>query len=123
MTNVPLGNNNVRTICYIAGSDNGGTLDTSYSQKSFFYNMIGAMTITGARCQVDGATSATIQVFKNNLGTAITASTVCSTAPPSWTTPTLSSTALAVNESLDLSITAVSGTPHRLTVCLAATVN
>ena len=98
-------------------------LDTSYSQKSFFNNMIGDMTITGAKCQVDAATSATVVVYKNNLGTAMTTSTACSAAPGSWTTLPVSTSALALTDSLDLSITAVSGTPHRLTVCLSATVN
>jgi hypothetical protein len=116
---------NTRTICYVAGADNNTTaLDSTFSQKSFFDNLIGTMTITAARCQVD-AGSATLQVFKNNLGTAITsAATACTSTPGSaFQTLTLNGTpSLALNDTLDLSITAAT-TAKRLTVCVAGTVN
>jgi hypothetical protein len=114
-----------RTICYIAGSDNNSApIDTTYSQKSFFNNMIGSMTVTAASCQVD-AGSATLQVFKNNLGTAITgAATACNSTPGSpFQALSLSGTpSLSLTDTLDLSITAAS-TAKRLTVCVAGTVD
>jgi hypothetical protein len=116
---------NTRTICYVAGADNNtSALDNTYTQKSYFDNLIGAMTITAARCQVD-AGSATLQVFKNNLGTAITgAATACTSTPGSaFQTLSLNGTpSLALNETLDLSITTAT-TAKRLTVCVAGTVN
>ena len=37
---------NTRAICYVAGADNNTTaLDSSFSEKSFFNNLIGAMTV------------------------------------------------------------------------------
>ncbi len=118
---------NTRTICYVAGADNNTTpLDTTFSQKGYFLDMIGNMTITAAKCQIDAGTSATMVVNKNTSGTitAVTQSTACS-ATSGWTTATLSGTpTLSVNvDQLDLSITAISGTVHRLTVCVAGTVN
>jgi hypothetical protein len=113
---------NTRTICYVAGSDNGTALDTTYSQKGFFNNMIGAMTVTAAKCQVDVAGSVTMSVMKNNNATAVTTSVACTSVPGSWQTLTVSSSALALGDELDLSITAAS-TSKRLTVCVAGTVN
>jgi hypothetical protein len=114
-----------RAICYVAGGDNNTTaLDTTFSQKGYFLNMIGAMTITAARCQVDSG-AATLVVNKNVSGTitAVTNSTSCSTAS-GWQTLTLNGTPslAALTDQLDLSIT---GTPtaKRLTVCAAGTVN
>jgi hypothetical protein len=120
--------NNARTICYVAGADNptAPVLSANDSQKSYFLDMIGNITITAAKCQIDAGTSATMVVNKNNSGTitAVTQSTACS-ATSGWTTANLSGTpTLSVNvDQLDLSITAISGTVHRLTVCVAGTVN
>jgi hypothetical protein len=111
-----------RTICYIAGSDGNSTgMDTTYSQKSYFLNMIGAMTVTSASCQVD-AGSVTMNVQKNNGASAVTSSTPCTQGPGGWQTLTVSGSALNLSDSLDLSITAVT-TTKRLTVCVAGTVN
>jgi len=125
--NSTIGNNNVRTICYVAGSDNGATLDTTYSQRSYFSNMIGAMIVTNYRCQVD-AGSVTATVNKTASGgstqTAIFSGITCSANPttsPYWNTGT-ASVALGLNDSLDLSITAAS-TSKRLTMCVTGTVN
>ena len=113
---------NTRTICYVAGADNNSSaLDTSFSQKSYFNNLIGAMTVTSATCQVD-AGSVTMAVQKNNTATAITASVLCNTGPGSWQALSISTSSLALNDSLDLNITAAS-TAKRLTVCVAGTVN
>jgi len=126
-----------RTICYIAGADASGsaTLGTSNSQESYFYNGIGAMTITGAVCQVNTASSSvTLNICKNGdaAGTGLIgsstcttgSSTACSATPGSWTTLPLSTvTAINLGDSLDLNITAVTGSPTRMTVCVSATVN
>jgi hypothetical protein len=116
--------NNTRAICYVAGADNNTTaLDSTFSQKGYFLNMIGNMTITAAKCQVDAGMAAMV-VNKNTSGsiTAVTSST-CNTAS-GWQALSLSGTpTLTVNiDQLDLSIT---GTPtaKRLTVCVAGTVN
>jgi hypothetical protein len=114
---------NTRAICYVAGADNSTApvLTTNDSQKSFFNNLIGAMTITSATCQVD-AGSVTMNVQKNNLASAITTSVACTSAPGTWQTLTVSGTSLGLGDSLDLSIAGVT-TAKRLTVCLAGTVN
>jgi len=114
--------NNTRSICYVAGADNNtSALDTTYTQKSFFNNLVGNMTVTAAKCQVD-AGSVTMNVQKNNLASAITSSVACTTTPGTWQNLTLSGTTLALGDSLDLSITAAS-TAKRLTVCVAGAVN
>jgi hypothetical protein len=114
-----------RTICYIAGSDNGSTMDPTYSQKSFFNNFVGSMTVNSATCQVDSG-SVTISILKNNSGTdAVTTTVACNTGLGNgWQTLTsvLSDKALALGDSLDLNITAVTSA-KRLTVCLGATMN
>jgi hypothetical protein len=114
-----------RAICYVAGADNNtSALDPTFSQKGYFLNMIGAITVTAARCQVDSGT-ATLVVNKDVSGTitAVTNSVACNTSF-GWQTLTLNSTpSLAANtDQLDLSIT---GTPtaKRLTICVAGTVN
>ncbi len=113
---------NTRAICYVAGSDgNTSALDTTFSQKSFFNNLIGAMTITSATCQVD-AGSVTMNVQKNNLASAITTNVGCTSTPGTWQALTVSGSSLALGDSLDLSITGVP-TAKRLTVCVAGTVN
>jgi hypothetical protein len=113
-----------RTICYVAGADNNSTaLDTTFSQKSFFANMVGPMTAvaTGLRCQTDAGT-ATIQINKNG-GAAGTLSNAlnCTT---SWgaNAGSFNATSIALNDVLDFSITATSGA-KRVTACLSATVN
>jgi trimeric autotransporter adhesin len=114
---------NTRAICYVAGADNasGSVLTTSDTQKSFFNNLIGNMTITSAKCQVD-AGSVTMNVQKNNLASAVTTSVACNSTPGTWQPLTVSGTSLALGDSLDLSISAVT-TARRLTVCVAGTVN
>jgi hypothetical protein len=114
---------NTRAICYVAGADNtsGSALTTSDSQKSFFNNLIGAMTITSAKCQVD-AGSVTMNVQKNNLASAVTTSVACTSTPGTWQTLSVSGASLALGDSLDLSISAAT-TARRLTVCVAGTVN
>jgi len=114
---------NTRTICYVAGADNstGAALTTNDTQKSFFNNMIGNMTITAAKCQVD-AGSVTMNVQKNNLVSAVTTSVACTSTPGTWQSLTVSGSSLALGDSLDLSITAAT-TAKRLTVCVAGTVN
>jgi hypothetical protein len=111
-----------RAICYISGGDSGAGLGTSDSQKGFFNNLIGGMTVTAATCQVDSGT-VSVQVFKNGGATGVTNAITCSATPGSaWSTGTINTAALASGDSLDLAIT---GTPtaKRVTVCLAATIN
>ncbi len=113
----------------MAGSDNNSvTLDGTFSQKSFFVNMIGAMTAVttpglsnGFRCQTDAGT-ATVQINKNGTTGNLSGTLVCTTSmganlPTGWTTPTID-----LNEVLDFRITAFDGTAKRVTVCIATMV-
>jgi hypothetical protein len=113
----------------VAGSDNNsGALDTTYSEKSFFVNLIGNMTaITspslkdGFRCQTDAGT-ATVQINKNGAGAGSLSGTLaCTTAMGANTPGAWSSTAIALDDVLDFSITATSGA-KRVTVCIGTTV-
>jgi hypothetical protein len=63
-----------------------------------------------------------MQLFKNNLGTAVTGSVACTAVPGAWQSLSLSTTSLALNDSFDLSITAVT-TSKRMTVCVASSIN
>jgi hypothetical protein len=112
-----------RAICYVAGADNptAPVLTANDTQKSYFNNLISAMTITSATCQVD-AGSVTMNIQKNNLASAITSSVACTSTPGTWQSLTVSGSSLALGDSLDLSITAAT-TAKRLTVCVAGTVN
>ncbi len=126
--NARIGNNNVRTICYVAGSESSGapTLATTDGEKSFFYNLTGAMTALtgkpGLTCQTNAGT-ATIQINKNGgVAGTLSPTLACTTGfgantPASWPV-----SAIAANDALDFSITAVSGAT-RITVCIGATVN
>ena len=115
-------NQTTRTICYVAGADNNATaLDTTFSQKSFFANLIGPMTAVNLRCQTDAGT-ATIQINKNGgaagtLSNTLTCTTTFGANAGSFNVPSI-----ALNDALDLSITTTTGA-KRVTACLSATVN
>ncbi len=111
-----------RNICYVAGSEATGspTLDASYSQKNFFYNLIGAMTPIKLACQTNAGT-ATVQVNKNG-GSGNLSNTLSCSSTWSNTGTFVSSPTIALNEVLDFALTIPSGAT-RVTVCLAATVN
>jgi hypothetical protein len=123
--NTAIGNNNKRTICYVAGSDNGGTLDTTYSQKSFFFNLIGNMTplpgSAGLTCQTNAGT-ATIQINKNGGAAGSLSPTLACTTAFNENTPGSWPYTIGANDELDFSIIATSGA-NRITVCIGATVN
>jgi hypothetical protein len=112
-----------RTICYIAGSDNTTTasvLTTSDSQKSFFVNMIGLMTATSWSCQTNSGT-ANVALTQNG-GTAFATAMAC--GPTVATNGVFTSSPLAANATVDFLINSiVSGSPTRITVCFAGTVN
>jgi hypothetical protein len=113
-----------RTICYVAGADNNATaLDNTFSQKSFFANMIGPITAVtnGLRCQTDAGT-ATIQINKNGGAAGTLSNTLACTTSWGANTGTFNSTSIALNDVLDFSITATSGA-KRVTACIAVTVN
>jgi hypothetical protein len=113
-----------RTICYIAGSDNTTTasvLTTNDSQKSFFMNLIGAMTATTWSCQTN---TGTVNVALNRNGATGNFSAANSACSTTTTTGTFVTSTLAANDTVDFLINSiVSGSPTRITVCFAGTVN
>jgi hypothetical protein len=110
-----------RTICYVAGSDNGAALDTTYSQKSFFVNMIGAMTATSWSCQTNTGTASVTLNRNGSTGNFATTITTCGTTLT--TSGTFGTTTLALNDTVDFLINSVTSSPARITVCFAAKVN
>jgi hypothetical protein len=115
---------NTRAICYVAGADNNtSALDNTFSQKSFFANMIGPMTAVagGLRCQTDAGT-ATVQINKNSGAAGSLSNTLACTTTWGANSGSFNVSSIAVNDVLDFSITATTGA-KRVTVCLSATVN
>ena len=111
----------------IAGADNAASsvlnpAANGDSQNSYYHNMIGPITLTGTNsvwCQANTGT-ATIQLVNNTgsvnlMGSALS----CTTAGANGN----SSTAIANGDSLNFSLTAITGAPTRVTVCFSATVN
>ena len=115
---------NTRTICYIAGTDNttnSPVLTTNDSQKSFFVNMIGALTATSWSCQTNTGTASI--TLNQNGGSGNFSATMASCGTTLATNGTFSAAALAANSTVDFLINSVTGTPTRVTVCFAGTVN
>jgi hypothetical protein len=118
--------NNVRSICYIAGADNTSApaLTVADSQNSFFVNMIGTLTITKIQCQVNSSTGG-ISLTDDTQGFPI-GGFACGVYP-NWTSISGSSITfnpISLGDSLDFTISSSGlGTPTRITVCIAATVN
>ena len=115
---------NTRAICYVAGADNNTTaLDTTFSQKSYFANMVGAMTAvaTGLRCQTDAGT-ATIQINKNGGAAGSLSNTLACTTSWGANSGSFAVSSIALNDVLDFNITTTSGA-KRVTACLSVTVN
>ena len=113
-----------RSITYIAGSDNTGNqpvLTTSDSQKTFFINLIGAMTATTWSCQTN---TGVVSVTLNRNGLTGNFSSTNATCGTTVTTGTFSTPGLALSDTVDFLINSiVSGSPTRITITFAGTVN
>lgn len=92
------GSARIRGIVYLAGCDSCAPLGSSDSQTVFYVNAVGPMTITSVFCFADGGTPA-INIARHNGGpTNLLASNLTCDGTPA---PSLTSTALALNDQLD----------------------
>jgi hypothetical protein len=113
----------VRAITYLAGCDSCSLLTTADSQNTIFVNLIGGMTINSVTCFSD-AGAPTINVQDNHAGTltsVLSSNLTCSAAGA--TSSSFSTSALSLNDSLNLLMATVDGVAKRVTVIIKATVN
>ncbi|MBI4441928.1 MAG: hypothetical protein HY649_00980 [Acidobacteria bacterium] len=109
-----------RGITYIAGCDWCGTLDNT-GEKTFYYNVVGTMTINSVTCFSDTGTPV-INIAKNGSGSGIlTSNLTCS--PGGSMSNSFSQNTLNVGETFDLMMINAGGSAHRVTVVIKATLN
>jgi hypothetical protein len=111
-----------RAITYLAGCDNCSTLVTADSQRNFFPNVIGSMTVTSVACFSD-AGSPVVNLQRNG-GPAniLNQDLTCSTTGNSTTSFTAEAN-LILNDRLDFVLVSNTGSAKRITLSIQTTVN
>jgi hypothetical protein len=109
-----------RGITYLAGCDSCNPLGSSDSQRLFYVNVVGPMTIVSVTCFTDGGTPA-INIARDNGGPTnlLSGNLTCNGTP----TSAFNSSSLALNDQLDFVMAAPDGVAKRITVVVQTTLN
>jgi hypothetical protein len=109
-----------RGITYLAGCDSCAVLGSSDSQRQFFVNAVGAMTINSVTCFSDAGAPAINIARDNGSPTNLLSSNLTCNGTP---TTSFTSSALALNDQLDFVMAAPDGVAKRITVVIKAALN
>jgi hypothetical protein len=111
-----------RGIIYLAGCDSCGPLQSTASQRQFYVNVVGAMTINSVTCFSDVG-GPTINIARDNGGPTNLLSGNLTCSPGGASTTTFASSALNLNDQLDFVMVTADGVADRATVVIQATLN
>ncbi|HUS20279.1 MAG TPA: hypothetical protein VMZ25_11575 [Terriglobales bacterium] len=114
----------VRGINYIAGCDSCNLLQTTDSEKTIYMNVVGPMTINQVTCISDlGSPTINLQRDDGSATNLLSSDLACTAAGATSTGFVSGEAALGLNDKLDFYVTGGTGSAHRVTVVIKATVN
>jgi len=113
-----------RAVTYLAGCDSCGPLTDADDQRTFFVNVVGAMTIAEVRCFSDaGSPVINLQRDDGTPANILSSNLTCSTTGASSTSFSGSENVLNLDDRLDFVMVTAGGAARRATVVIKASLN
>jgi hypothetical protein len=110
------------SITYMAGCDNCGVLQTTDSQRQFYINVLGPMTIVSVSCFSDTG-GPSVNIARENRGPTNLLSSNLTCSSDGTSTNQFNSSVLNLDDQLDFIVASTDGVSQRVTIVIQTTLN